>query len=289
MKFVFSFLLLVFSSSAVYAAEIYFITKEQNIYPDDIFVVEARVSSPDELINVADGSFGFNKNKLEVQELSVGGSIFGLWADGPSFSNIQGKVSFIGGTPTGFQGQDGLILKAIFKASEVGEVMFEFSDDFSVLLSDGKGTKIVPQTRPLALTIIERPLEISPKNEWQESIAKDTTPSEFAEAIIARDPGIFEGQYFISFFAKDEESGVLYYEVKEGDGDFIRAVSPYILQDQTLSGSVLVKAVDGARNESIITAEVAPEPKLFYKSIMFWTTIFIIFLIVLLRRLKRKM
>lgn len=283
------FSLLLFNLSFAQAAEIYFADRAGPAHVGDIFVVEAKISSLAELINVADGAILFDKNSLEAKELSAGGSIFSLWAQQPDFSNETGRISFIGGTPESFQGENGLMLKAIFLAKKEGKSQLAFSDDFSVLLSDGKGTKISPQRRGLTLNIIERPFQISPKDEWRDFIAGDTAPPEFVEAIISRDSRIFEGRYFISFFANDAESGVLYYEVKEGDRDFARAVSPYVLQDQGLDGLVLVKAVDGAGNESVITAEMAPAPAPFYKSMMFWiimTLIIIGALFIKLRKLK---
>ena len=51
----FLFGLAVFPSSS-FAASVYFTSNSQNIYPGDIFVVEAKISSPNELINVADSA-----------------------------------------------------------------------------------------------------------------------------------------------------------------------------------------------------------------------------------------
>ncbi len=242
------------------AAEVYFAPYTGDIHPNDIFVLEARISSPDELINVADGAFLFDTDALEVKELSVGGSAFSLWAHGPSFSNTTGRVNFVGGIPDGFQHKDGLILKAIFRAKQEGETALFFESGFSLLLSDGNGTSIRPQTHPITLHIAERPAQGSPKDEWKDFLGADTTPPKFIEAILSKDPQFFNNKYFVSFFATDEQTGVAYYEIKEGSRSFVRAVSPYVLQDQALGETVQIKSIDSAGNESVTTLERMPVP-----------------------------
>lgn len=281
-----------FSVQGAQAAEVYFAPHTGTLYPGDVFVVEARISSPDELINVADGAFLFDKNILEVTEVSIGGSIFSLWAKGPIFSNTDGRVSFVGGAPDGFQSKDGLILKTIFRAKQEGETTLSFGGGFSLLLSDGRGTSISPQTRSLVLHISQRPPQVPLKDEWKALIGADTIPPTFVEAIISKDPQFFDGRYFVSFFATDEGSGVAQYEIKEGDPAFTKAVSPYVLQDQTLGGSIQVKVIDSAGNESLITPQLAPVPHASqYTTMLFWILVVLLIAIsawALFFRLRRK-
>lgn len=276
-----------FHFSGVSAAEMYFSTSEKQLYKDDIFVVEARISNPDELINVIDGSFLFNSAVLEVRELSTGGSVLNLWAQGPEFSNKEGSISFVGGVPQGFQGNNGLIARIIFKAAHVGVSQLDFGRNFSLLLSDGRGTKITPQTRPLALSVLERPAEIAPRDEWQELVAIDRIPPEFIEAIITKDPTVFDSSYFVSFFAADNDSGISHYEIQEGERSFVRAESPYVLRDQLRTAAVRIKAIDKAGNEQGIT--LAPEPvvaeALWYRTTLLWgITVVLLAAFVLFRR-----
>src|SRR3989338_10221142 len=102
--------IILFLATPVYAADLYFFARTEDILVDDVFVVEARLSSPEALINVVDGSILFDKEKLEVKELSTGGSVLNLWVQEPAFSNSAGTISLVGGTPNGFQGEE-LILK----------------------------------------------------------------------------------------------------------------------------------------------------------------------------------
>ena len=280
---------LVVFPKTILAASVYFTSSSHDIYPGDVFVIEAKVSSPGELINVADGAFLFDHTIMEVKELSTGGSIFGLWAQQPEFSNERGQVSFVGGTVKGVQGEDKLILKAIFFAKKEGDALLNFQDDFSVFLSDGKGSKISPQRKPFAISVIKRPPETTPKDEWRAFVEEDKTPPEFREAITSRDPHIFNNQYFVTFFATDKESGIAYYKVKEGDRDFVSAESPYLLQDQSLTGTVQIKAVDKAGNESITISKLAPVSEVPYKTYLMWVLALLAVLAIIfaLRRLWR--
>ena len=267
--------IILFFTTPVYAADLYFFARAEDILVDDVFVVEARLSSPDELINVVDGSILFDKEKLEVKELSTGGSVLNLWAQGPTFSNSAGTISFVGGTPNGFQGEE-LILKTIFRAKNIGEAKIFLSDDFALFLSDGKGTRLSPQARQLTLNIRARPAQVSPRDEWKGFIEEDITTPEFIEAIISKDQSVFDGKYFVSFFATDKDSGIAYYEIKEGERDFVQAMSPYVLEDQTLAGGVQIKVVDAAGNEQITEAVIYVPATPFYKNIVFWAIAFLI-------------
>ncbi len=277
----------------IFAATIYFSSGSQNIYDGDTFIIEARISSPDKLINVIDGTFLFDRDndKMTVKELSTGGSIFPLWAQEPVFSNTDGRISFVGGTPDGFQGEKGIILRIIFTAQNEGKAQLAFDDKSLIFLNDGKGTKINYQQNPLTISILKRPPGIAPKDEWQKIIEEDKTPPEPFEITLGKNPALFDNQYFISFFATDKESGVAYYEVKEGDYDFVRTTSPYLLKDQPLKGIIKVRAVDMAGNERIVefapTVPVVVPPMPFYKTVIFWIiTFFVLIAIGVILKLK---
>src|SRR3989344_528003 len=105
LKFV--FLAFVFAALPVtgLAASVYFDSDSQNVNFGDIFVVEAKISSPDEPINVVDGMILFDPNILAVKELSTGASVLNVWAEQPVFSNETGRINFVGGALDGFRGE----------------------------------------------------------------------------------------------------------------------------------------------------------------------------------------
>ena len=106
----------------------------------------------------------------------------------------------------------------------------------------------------------------SPKVTFRAMI--DTEPPEEFTPKIGQDPSVFEGKYFLSFFAVDRMSGLDHYEIQEEprietrsttEDEWEIAETPYLLKDQSLNSIIKVKAVDKAGNERI--AEIIPPEK----------------------------
>ncbi|MDP2704450.1 MAG: cohesin domain-containing protein [bacterium] len=257
------------------ATTVYFDSENSAVYAGDTFLVNIKISTPDTPINAVDGTILYDNSVLEIKEISTGNSLLTLWPKPPTFSNESGSLSFVGGVSGGFQSDGGNILRIVFIAKSEGEAKIDFLDGFSIFLNDGQGTSINPWLRPLSLNISKRPAEIPAKDEWQDLIEKDKISPEFVEAIIGQDSFLFDNQYFVSFFAIDKESGIAYYEIKEGDRGFIRAESPYLLKDQSLKETVQIKAVDKAGNESMAIPKLVPVPTtgVSYKTYLIWALV----------------
>jgi hypothetical protein len=125
------------------AATLYFspLTGSYNI--GSTFSASIFVSSSEQAMNAASGVISFPKDKLEVTSLSKTGSIFTLWVQEPSFSNIAGNITFEGIVLNpGFTGTAGKVITANFKVKAAGTALLNFSSG-SVLANDGKGTNIL--------------------------------------------------------------------------------------------------------------------------------------------------
>jgi len=146
----------------------------------------------------------------------------------------------------------GSIVKVVFLAKKTGPTNFYLSDNSILYLNDGQGTKTSAQNQKVSLTILESDGSVPVQNTWQENLTSDKTAPRNLIIQLGKDPYTFEGQYFISFFAEDKESGIDHYEVKEGDKDFVTTASPYILSDQSLKSKIFVKAVDKNGNEKVL-------------------------------------
>jgi len=242
---------LIFFAAEANATTVYFDPQKGDIYVGDTFIVEAKISSIKGEINAIDGYVTFDKDKLEVRDLAIGGSDISAWAQPPMLSNENGRISFVGGVPGGFKKTETSIFRMAVLAKSQGEAHLDFGDLFSVFLNDGKGTKENLWLRPADILILERPDGLAPRDEWQEAIKGDKSAPELFEIDLGRNPAVFDNKYFISFQTRDEESGVDYYEVKEGSRDFIRAESPHLLKDQSLKEHIEVRAVDRAGNARI--------------------------------------
>jgi len=235
------------------ATGVYFNSTTENIQVGDNFAVDFKISSPDESINVIDGSILYDKDKLEIKDVITSQSLFSLWQKTPTFDNNQGRLSFVGGTTTGFEGAEGQVFKIIFLAKKSGQAKVDFQDVLKVYLNDGQGSKQNPWLKPMTIAISEKSDALPAKDIWPSLVAGDKISPEPFTIILSKDPNIFANKYFISFSAVDKESGIDHYEVSEDGGKYLEATSPYLLKDQNLKNTITVKAVDKAGNERIST------------------------------------
>lgn len=255
-KFVFLFVLsCVLVPVGAEGAILYLEPSSGEYYREDVFIVEVRLDSEGEYINTTKVDLTFSQEVLEVKDFSKGNSILTLWIEEPSSSNQDGTISFIGGIPGGYLGEDGLLGKIVFKTKKEGRGEIQFQEDSQVLLNDGFGTEAELKKQGAAFNILAEKLK-APKDEWLGELKKDNIPPELFEIETHQDPAIFQGEYFIIFSTTDKQTGIDYYEVKEGERDWKKTESPYLLEDQALQNIIKVKAVDKAGNERI--AEYIP-------------------------------
>lgn len=261
-------------------AKLYLEPASGEYQPGDTFIVEVKIDTEEECINAVEAKLKFSQDVLEAVDFSQGSSILTLWPKVPEINQASGLVSFAGGIPGGYCGEipgdpgpSHLLGKLVFRVRETDakQVEIVFQEDSQVLLNDGLGTSAKLKTRGSVFTILPEKAEI-PKDEWQEELEKDTIPPEFFEIEIGKDPAIFDGKYFIIFFSTDKQTGLDYYEVKEGERDWKRAESPYLLEDQALQSIIKVKGVDKAGNERI--AEFIPSAQ---KPFPWWVIIMALF------------
>ena len=274
-------------------AKLYLEPAQGEYHQSDIFIVELRIEV-DECINLVKADLSFSEDNLEIVDFSRGESILTLWINPPFIDQEKGLISFIGGVPGGYcgkiQGDPGpsnLLGRAIFRVKDIPfqgleekRATINFLDTSEVFLNDGLGTKSELFLKGASFKILTK--SASPKDEWQEELRKDTFPPEPFEIEIRREPTVFEGKYFIIFSATDKQSGIDHYEIKEGQREWREAVSPYLLEDQTLEGTIKVMAVDMAGNKRI--QEISPKKEEIerkvkrkdWKRILFWLMLVLI-------------
>ncbi|MCK4454214.1 hypothetical protein KAU51_02610 [Candidatus Parcubacteria bacterium] len=272
-----------------FAAVLYLEPSSGQYQPGDVFIVDIKIDTEGECINTVEGNLSFSQNILKANDFSQGQSIITIWVESPEINQDSGLISFSGGIPGGYCGRisgdpgpSDSLGKMIFrvhgmKVGEPGENLAEirFLTTSRVLLNDGLGTKAKLDTQGAVFEIVEK-IE-SPKDEWQEEIKKDNILPESFEVEICQESAIFEGKYFISFFTVDKQTGVDYYEIKEGKKDWKKIESPYLLEDQTLQSIIKVRVFDKAGNERI-AEYLPPEIK---KPFLYWLIILITFGIII--------
>ncbi|MDO8601290.1 MAG: hypothetical protein Q7R46_01260, partial [bacterium] len=187
-------------------------------------------------------------NLLKVVDFSKGDSILNLWVEEPNVKTDG--IFFVGGIPQGFNGK-GRILRIIFQVEKDGQGNIDFAENSRALLNDGLGTPAKFAAQGAVITVLPGK-SVIPSDAWKKELERDKTAPEPFKIEIGRDLSVLEGKYFLSFVAADKQTGIDHYEVKEGEGDWVRAERPYLLQDQSLKSKILVKAVDKAGNEKVV-------------------------------------
>ena len=278
--FVFCFVLFSVLPFGARAAILYFKPDSGKYYQDETFSVQVMIDTEEDCINTVKGEIDFSKDVLEAVNFATGNSILTIWLQTPKIDQNLGKISFIGGIPGGYcgplpgePGELDLLLKIFFKTKREGMANLRFSEESQVLLNDSLGTPAKLTIKGAVFTILPGIPEV-PKEEWQAELEKDNIPPEPFEIEIHQEPAIFEGKYFIIFSTTDKQTGIDYYEIKEGKRDWKRGESPYLLEDQDLKSIIKVKAVDKAGNERL--AEYIPPKKITWKDWLPWLILILI-------------
>ncbi len=255
-------------SFPVSASELSLSAKKADFQPGEEFLVSIFLNTENESINALEGKIVFPVGLLELREIRDGNSLITFWLERPKTSN--GEIVFSGIIPGGYFDKKGLVLDLVFQTKQIGSGSI-ILDDGKVLLNDGQGT-IAPLTISNFQFLISKQTA-SPQITIPE--VKDSDPPEIFTPVIAQDPTMFNGQYFLVFATQDKGSGIDYYEVREGWGQFIRAISPYLLLNQRLDKKITVRAVDKAGNVRLAVL-TAPNPWPLYQKIILSAIIIIV-------------
>lgn len=265
-------------------AILYFDPADGQYQPGQTFIVKVKIDTEQECINAIRVDLSYNKDVLEIIDFSQGKSIISLWLEPLDINKEEGKIYFSGGIPGGYCGQlpgdpgeSDVLGKIIFKMpglsateKEKNIAEIKFSENSQVLLNDAFGTKARLTLRGAKFEISEKAPSVI--DQWEKEILEDKIPPESFEVLVLKEPSVFEEKYFIIFQTLDKQTGIDYYEIKEGERDWKKAVSPYMLENQRLSSIIKVRAIDKAGNERM--AEYIPS--LVRRGLPWWAIILIL-------------
>lgn len=154
-----------------------------SVHAGDIVTVRLVANTQGTAINQGEGRLRFPTDMLDVVSVSKAGSIFSLWVEEPTFSNIAGTMQFDGGVPTpGYTGSAGTILSVTFHAKKNGTATLTLSDS-ALRANDGLGTDVLTSSGSGQITIIDAtPTPVTP------APPQESTPTKPPE-VTARDSG----------------------------------------------------------------------------------------------------
>lgn len=251
--FIFPALLFFALPITVSAATISLRTMPDDVGTGDVVLVSVLLDSTN-ATNAFSGNIRYSGNTLEPIAINDGNSIISLWITRPTISTGGTPIIFAGITPGGFSGTRGVLFSILFRAKAAGiaDISLENSE---VLRNDGAGGKEPVTTKPLILSI-----KTVPSGGYTEPV--DHTPPEPFTAYLGKDPQLYDGRNYLVFTTVDKSSGIDRYAVVESRiPSFLlsffplswtdTATSPYMIEDQNLTSTIYLKAVDRAGNERL--------------------------------------
>ena len=147
-------LLLIFSFAGLAdAATIFASPSSLDAKVGDEIIMDIKIDSEGAGFNAAQAVIRFPRETLEVVSLEKTGSSFSFWLEEPNFSNNDGIISFIGGTPYGVSGSSIQILKIFFKPRGTGQAEL-LLPEAAITASDGGGTNILSKISGALINVL---------------------------------------------------------------------------------------------------------------------------------------
>lgn len=226
------------------------IDSNASYHQGEVFTVPIVIESSVAPINAFTVTVAVPQN-VEYVGSDEAGSIVSLWVEAPHID--RSSVVFSGILPTGFtqvinplnqSKGPGLITKLIFRGKKEGNDTLLVTP--ALYANDGAGTELNAAGFSIGIAIdnVVAPTSYA----WNDAILPELFTPSLEHGTMA-----FGGSYVVVFNTVDKDSGIARYEVKEGNGSWFAATSPYKLRDQSLSADISVKAIDKAGNERVAT------------------------------------
>lgn len=245
--------ILVFSTillpHSVFASNVYIDTSHSDFFVGDTIMFSVRVDSENKSINTVEGNIlmDYKADLISLIDVNTSGSKFSLWPGKLLPSENNTSISFAGGAPGGLNSKNAIVFNIVLKLQEAGQVILK-PTNIGVYLNDGKGTKDSVSIKNLVINILPKKSDSQSINDLDSLILGDRVPPKPFEIYLSQEKSVFDGKKFLSFNTTDEQSGIAYYEVLEGDLPPVRSDDTYILKEQNNPIKVTVIAYDSAGN-----------------------------------------
>jgi len=287
---VFFFFLFLLIAKNIWAASITLETGNKKLSVGDIITANVVLDTEGQTINVVEGTISVSTGLdiIAIKELSLADSVLSSWVRNPSWSEKDGTISFVGGTPGGFNQAKANLFKIFFTTKAGGTVTFS-PLQIKAYSNDGLATPVEVKFQP-ATVFVDQTENLIIKDEWREVISQDTKAPIDIIINLGQDASLFEGKKFIVVTATDPDSGINYFEVKEGDRNLIKTSSIYVLQNQANLERIVILAYDKAgnvsRKELVVKASFNNYLPKFVYFIIFFSAI--IMLLVWFKKIRNK-
>jgi len=264
-------------SQQSFAATLYIDPHSVDVLKGDTVTAAVRLDTDEgECVNTVDAVISYGED-IQAIDISRGRSILSLWVEDPIIKKDEHQITFAGGIPNGYCGRipgdpslTNIVAELVFRApgfsvgqSENITSLLTFEPGTRVLLNDGFGTEATLRTISGSINLLQS-VGTTSKDVWRDIVLQDAVQPQPFSIDLVQNPDVFSGKYYIVFNTTDKQSGIDHYEIIEesrddiyslrwgrGDAPWAPIESPYVLEDQSLSSIIRVKAVDKAGNERI--------------------------------------
>jgi hypothetical protein len=235
------------------AATMAVVSESPSVVVGQPFEVDVTVNTQGVVANAVQADVTFPPGQFTLQGVNDGLSPVSLWIQSPR-ETVSGTVEFAGIVPGGIMATSSIVgLILVPTAPGAGTIGIS---DASLLANDGAGTPIPVTTSGATIDVAPAPASgVVPQGpSFPYTVPQTFTP------VISQNSNVYNGEYFLIFSTTDKGSGMAYYQVLEtpagaGMGQnptWVTATSPYLLQDQSLSSDIYVRAVNNAGNAIIV-------------------------------------
>lgn len=268
------------AASVTLAPQVVRLDQEQQFYVDVLLDPEGAA------FNGVEGSVQFSSDTLTFIRSEDGNSVVGPWIDRPQIDGD--KITFSGIMPNGFDGvidpfdshvrKPGTLLRLVFEARAPG-IAHITTSNMRITANDGNGT---------LRTVPDMELSIPISGEINSSVyALQDTHRPTLVASVVTDKKLYDGRATLIFTASDKESGIDRVEVQEGNQASVVATSPYLLEDQSRTSVITVRAYDISGNVTTVTINpIYTAETIGYILLSFIALIVLVIFIYVLRRKK---
>ncbi len=250
-------------------ASLYFSPSSGSFFVGSTFDVSIFTNTNGEDINAVEVDLKFDPTKLQIASPTVGKSFIEIWVAQPAYSNTQGIMSFIGGSPSpGINTSAGLISTITFRVVAPGETSVIFLDSCKILRNDSDGTGILTSKSRGVYNLLLLPpegpavfsLTHSDANKWHKnnnptfSWEKEGGVTDFSYSF-NHEPGdipddVLEGSHSLVSYS-DVEDGIWYFHIKAKKAEVWGGTSHFVAQIDSTAPAVFEPVVDPAVKTAI--------------------------------------
>ena len=144
--------LAIFFVNTAHAASLFFVPGTGEFGVGSKITIDLKIDSEGVGLNAAQATLRFPKETLQVTSVDKTNSAFNFWLEEPTYSNDDGVISFVGGTPYGVSGASIQVLRVTFTSKGSGAAPITIVDS-AITASDGSGTNILSKTSGATLTV----------------------------------------------------------------------------------------------------------------------------------------